>query len=475
MDNKLEDLLAPSCCGPILALGDIARKLASDLESSGLPLPGEVRAPLGEDWNTHETPENGLARLEETEPGSLAAVLIGCDDVTSLPLGFFNAANARLTASGQVILIAGGNTSAVDEGDVGCRLSYLAAIGQRCGFSAQASVQSMNNVLVPLKKDAYPPRWRLVSVCVEDVEAFKALFERAFGSGMDTELWRWKYAENRGAGVAAYRGDRMVAHYGGTRRRAVWAGGELSLWQICDAMVDPPERGVMTKKGVMFLAAATFMELRFGLERADYAFGFPSRRHEGLGERLALYAEADRVMEVTWPIASPRPRLSTRIRGLDPTDGNSPGLVDALWQQMQDDLQEDILVIRDWDYIRHRYIDHPTHRYDLLWVTSRLTGRHLGLLVLRRLPESLELIDLVGSLQVLPTLIDQARRLAGRWGLPKLFCWITQAKLSLFLGRDAHVRDLDVSMPISVWVPPEGGVDRVRGRWWLMSGDTDFH
>ncbi len=473
--NSRSGVLLDLGCGTVLAFGHMACSLVSDTDRAGCADSSDVHSwPLDDGCHPHA--RNGwLNRIEVAEQESLSAILIGCDDVGSFALDLFQIASRRLTASGKLVLIDRPGALGPDsEGHPG-RRNYLSAIGQRCGFDQLACVESGGHILLSLARAASAARWRLASAGENDLDSFMGLFERAFGARMDPELWRWKYAENRGAGVAAYRGGRMVAHYGGTRRHAVWGTRHLSLWQICDAMVDPPERGVMTKSGVMFLAAATFMELRFGLEHADYAFGFPSRRHEGLGERLSLYAEADRVMEVSWPVTSPRPRLATRIRPLDPRDVRTPAVVNALWARMRHDLHEDILVIRDWDYLRYRYIDHPTHHYDLLLVTSRWTGRPLGILVVRRLPESVELIDLITPLRSLPALIDQARRLAGRWGLSSLFCWITQAKMPLFLNRDATVRDIDVSMPISVWVPPEGGVDRVRGRWWLMSGDTDFH
>lgn len=462
-------------CDTVLAFGKLACGRAPDVEPAGCAGSPHVCSFLLDDGCDPHAPDGWLDRIKAAEQESLSAILIGCDDVGSFALDLFEVASSRLTASGKVVLIDRPSASGPDSEGAPGRRNYLSAIGQRCGFDQLACVESDGDILLSLGRAASAARWRLASAGENDLDSFMGLFERAFGARMAPELWRWKYAENRGAGVAAYRGDRMVAHYGGTRRHAVWGTRHLTLWQICDAMVDPPERGVMTKRGVMFLAAATFMELRFGLEHADYAFGFPSRRHEGLGERLSLYAEADRVMEVSWPVASPRPRLATRIWSLDPRDVRTPAVVNALWARMRHDLHDDILVIRDWEYLRYRYIDHPTHHYDVLLVTSRWTGRPLGILVLRRLPESVELIDLVAPLRSLSTLIDQARRLAGRWGLSSIFCWITQAKLPLFLDGDAVVRDIDVSMPISVWVPPEGGVERVRRRWWLMSGDTDFH
>ena len=245
---------------------------------------------------------------------------------------------------------------------------------------------------------------------------------------------------------------------------------------MCDVMVDPRERGVMTKQGAMFLTTATMLELYLGLQPADLPFGFPSGRHERLGERLGLYAEVGRIAELRWPALLGRPHLSTRVRHLDRDDhdGNRR-LITKLWEAMSRDLNEAILLIRDWDYLVYRYLDHPTHHYDLILVTSRFSGKPLGLLVLRRLDDdTVELLDLIGPLDRIPILVDQARRLAGRWGARSLFGWITRQHVERFATPDVSITDPDVSIPTNVWVDGPA-VESLKDRWWLMSGDTEFH
>ncbi len=320
---------------------------------------------------------------------------------------------------------------------------------------------------------ARAPRWRLDLLREQDFADFSALFKKTFNTEISEALWRWKYAEGRGHGVIARRGDKIVAHYGSTRRRALFLDRPITALQMCDVMVDPGERGVMTKQGAFFLTTATILEILLGLQSVDLPFGFPNARACRIGERLGLYAEVGRVMEVRWTASSSRPRLRTRLRAVDTHDARDRALVERLWSAMRKDLRDAILVVRDWDYLTYRYLDHPEHHYDVLLVTSRLTGKPMGLLVLRRTGDSAALLDLVAPLRNIPLLIDQARRMAGLWGLESLFCWITQQHLGRFLAPGASVTDPDVVVPTNVWV--EGpSVEELRDRWWLMAGDTEF-
>jgi hypothetical protein len=73
----------------------------------------------------------------------------------------------------------------------------------------------------------------------------------------------------------------------------------------------------------------------------------------------------------------------------------------------------------------------------------------------------------------MPVLLDQATRLAGMWGLPYLYCWITQNYAPTFAACGGKEHVLDLLIPASCWKAPDNA-DLFRDRWWLMSGDTDF-
>jgi hypothetical protein len=288
-----------------------------------------------------------------------------------------------------------------------------------------------------------------------------------FGQTMSPEFWRWKYGEGRGQAVIARRQGQVVAHYGGITRSILYFGQSRTALQICDVMVDPAERGVLTRRGAFFLTAASFAELN----PSALGFGFPNKRAMQLAQQLGLYEEVGTLTEIHWRPAQESARAWTRIRPLDHQHGC---VFDKLWRRMRYDLNEAIAGVRDHTYMKHRYLAHPVKRYDVLLASDFFGARALGIVVLSHDNTSCELLDIVGPLKNIQRLIRAARTIAHRWGVVDLFCWITSAHARLFLGAEAEQRDPQVSIPISSWNegPP---AEQVRGRWWLMGGDTDFH
>ena len=240
------------------------------------------------------------------------------------------------------------------------------------------------------------------------------------------------------------------------------------VFQICDVMVHPKERGVMTRQGPFLLTAATSAEIYGPL-----GFGFPNARAMEVAAKMGLYSEVGQMSEVRWEPSAPRFRLRTSLQPVVRGNAASQAVVDSLWAAMANDLQTDVVGVRDWAFVEHRYFSHPHNHYEVLAVTSRLTGKPLGVMVLRRMEAMCELVDVITPLANLPLLIDQARRLTGLWSLPYLYCWITKNHLPRFLATEGHEVALNVSIPTSCWTDdPRANV--FKDKWWLMSGDTDF-
>lgn len=396
------------------------------------------------------------------------------------PLGALTCAFTGLAPGGRLTLCVASN-DLVDSPDLARCSAYVCSIAQRCGFEPGTipgadALCPKDGVPLGFERMPRPPRWRLTHLTPDALDAFCALFQVVFGHTMRPPLWHWKYGNDRGCSVAAYRDGRLVAHYGGSRRLVAIFGRMATAVQICDAMVDPAERAVMTKTGVMYQVTATFLEIYQGLEGIPLAFGFPNRRAMGLGERLGLYAEVGALCEVRWAALHDRPRLLTRVRYLDRHHARDRQAVDRLWAAMRRDLTDAVAVVRDWAYLCYRYAEHPERHYEILLVSSRVTLRPLGVLVLRIEENAVELLDLVAPLKHIPVLIDQARRLAGRWGKETLYCWITRQYAGRF-GRTpgALVKDLDIRIPTNAWVHQDLTPAQLYDRWWLTSGDTDFH
>ncbi|MEO7106178.1 MAG: GNAT family N-acetyltransferase, partial [Rhodoferax sp.] len=312
------------------------------------------------------------------------------------------------------------------------------------------------------------PRWQLRHLRDSDYPEIAVLFEEIFGHPLSPELWAWKYSNGHGNAVLASRNGELVAHYGGMYREILMFGKPEWAYGGSDVMVHPKERGVMTRQGPFLLTAATTAEL-YG----PVAFGFPTERAMLVAEKMGLYTKAGKMAEVRWTPSAPRPRLRTRVQALARENAEDKAVLESLWDAMASDLGQGVVGLRDWSYIEHRYFDHPHNHYDVLAVKSRLTGKALGVLAMRRLEDSCELLDVIAPLDNLPLVIDQARRMTALWSLPYLYCWITTNYAPTFVACDGKEQDLNVFIPTSCWTD-DPRVDMLKDKWWLMSGDTDF-
>lgn len=324
-----------------------------------------------------------------------------------------------------------------------------------------------------------PPRWQITEVTSNDQESVRALFAEVFGHSMSREMWYWKYGDGRGMATAAWQQGKLVAHYGGVFRELRYFGEPKGGVQIVDVMVAAGERGLLTRRGPYFLVGATFPECYAGYgTRILLGFGFPTQRAIRAAELLDLYAEVGKMVEIRWPTLVSHPLLCSRVRHLKPQEDSGDGaLINQLWEQMHPHWRHGILGVRDWHYVQHRYLTHPHKQYELLLVSRRLTGQPLGIAVLYReeAVDSCKLIDVIAPLPHFPVLLKQARRMAGNWGLHTLTTWITEnfATALQSAATDGEIHALDIRIPHCIWYegPP---TDEVRGKWWLMAGDTDF-
>lgn len=305
-----------------------------------------------------------------------------------------------------------------------------------------------------------------------DEPALLALFRRAFGHDMAPALWRWKYQNPRSHGtLVEFAGD-VVAYYGGVPRTVRCFGNPVTAVQIGDVMVTPALRGKLTRHGPFFEAATGFITRWMDTHREyDFAFGFPSERASRLGVALNLYQPMDRILEVQWPAQGAGHGLLVSARPLTVSDHQA---VNRLWQRMAKDLSGGVVGVRDFDFLRHRYLQHPVQRYHVLLVSRRLTGHPLGVVVLRdHGAHGLELLDLVAPRRQMPALVNVARRIAERGGQQRVFAWATPMAVKSIAGKAGQAQATEVVVPAIVWRQPET-VQRLKDRWWLMGGDADF-
>ncbi len=316
-------------------------------------------------------------------------------------------------------------------------------------------------------------RWRVTPAERDEQSALRALFKTVFADDMSAEFWQWKYGEGRGQGVIGWRDDKIVAHYGGITKPILYLGEPQLACQICDVMVHPSERAVLTKQGPFFLTAASALEAWLGYgARHLLGFGFPDKRVMGLAEKLGLYGEVGRMKAVHWTHLPRITKPRAHFRKLQ--SARDQELVDRLWLQMASDLRDGIVGVRDWSYIQHRYLSHPHKQYDVLLISDLSGHEQVGVVVLRKDGDNCELLDVIGPLNNIAQLVRHVLQLAGDWGMQELFCWIPEYHAHRFVTDGAEIRELDVSIPANIWTNGPD-VEQLHNRWWLMSGDTDFH
>lgn len=314
-------------------------------------------------------------------------------------------------------------------------------------------------------------RWRIAPVDSTADGCVHALFLEVFGVRKPPVWWSWKYDQERGLALGAWRGRVLVAHYAGFPRQVSWNGSIVPALQVGDVMVRASERGVLTRRGAFQRCAAAFLERYVGFRRTYVlAFGFPNLRALKLAEHLGLYIRVDRMVEIEWPPLADRPRWRSRFRDLR-LEHDGP-TVERLWREMTADLSNEIVGVRDFDYLRHRYSQHPQHLYRMFVIEARFTGQPLGVIVLRQEDGRWLWVDWVGRLAVLSEAVSQARRLAGRFGA-SLYTWASTALAARLVDSGGKVTPLDVYIPSCAWTSGPDPKD-LEGRWWLMAGDTDF-
>lgn len=356
------------------------------------------------------------------------------------------------------------------------RWRWLVDLASRQGFDYRGQQITRDAVYLVFRKSESQlgQRWRLRCPTRQDAEGCRGLFLRAFDHGISPELWNWKYAGGRGRATMAMRGDQVIAHYGCVTRRILMRGRETRALQICDVMVDPSERAIMTRTGAFFQVAKAAQEsfIGFGTDH-ELGYGFPNKRHMQLAEKMGLYDEVERLVELEWSVAGYK--QGTWGTKAELSDGREMGrlALSRVWERMRLRMKDKILVVRDPDYWQYRYVENPQHDYAVLLVRWCLTGRLIGLAVLRLEAEECKLLDVLAEPRHMGLLVSHARKQAAAWGATMLKTWVTENSAHWLAGPEAVRRSTDIVIPLNIHARLHR-TDVVRGRWFLMMGDTDF-
>ena len=194
----------------------------------------------------------------------------------------------------------------------------------------------------------------------------------------------------------------------------------------------------------------------------------------GVGRRLGLYSDIDKISLMSWCALTPTRSFFTRTRRMNEWPLNrQQQAVTKLWSAMCVSFPDVLLPVRDCSLFKHRYLDHPEYTYELTIVSSRLTGQPKSLTVLRTHADHLEFLDYLGPAHGVASALGAARMQAANAGLPLLQGWFTQRLTQIFNIGEPIVQDAGIEVPTNIWGKAQvAGV--LASPIWLMAGDSDF-
>ncbi len=440
-----------------------------------------VRELVGPDQKIEHLPgsdsECPQGNVHNSSDDSLPVLFTGPPQTGVRLIALFSSAWESLRADGRLFVLRPSDFSGDETAEAAeNRMWQLAA---RCGMEHAATHRSGDAGAGAYCLDEYHRRsalrWRVAAASTRQLVELRRLFKVAFGHEVSERLWDWKYGQGRGCGSVVWRGDQLVAHYGIISRPIQFKGRESRAWLVGDVMVEPGDRGALTKRGPFFLAAASCSDACLAFDPQHLiGVGFPNVRVMRLAEKLDIYRSVGSIRELSWqPTAVSLPRGIRAVRIADDADAAVGKSVQRLWQRMAADLPDAVLVRRDWDYVRQRYLQHPEIDYRV-YMVKRLPVFEQGVIVLRMQGAAWELMDVIAPMRHFPLLLRQAIHLLKKSGGQRLSAWVTAAYADRFCSGDCLDQDPGVAVPTSFWAPGPA-VESLMDRWWLTYGDTDFH
>lgn len=310
----------------------------------------------------------------------------------------------------------------------------------------------------------------------QELGLIKPLFRRVFNSDISEAMLAWKYGEGRGKSYGIFTAEgELLAHCGIFYRQALADGISCRIVQLGDLMALPGHHGGVSRLRSPFalLIQKVLADLPDALNPDALAFGFPSDRAMRLGEHLGLFSSIDQMWELHFNPISVAKRADRCVE-LDPASSGFTTSADRLWQLMADDLGKDLIGVRDAAYLQQRYFSHPHNRYCCHLVSSKWFGRPLGLLITRKEGEQCELLDIIAPFSNFSRLLQAARHQMTVWGSSTMNFWLTEHNMALFRHHAETVRQLEFRIMANPF-SSAGHPERFTQRWWLTSGDTDYH
>ena len=325
----------------------------------------------------------------------------------------------------------------------------------------------------PVKSETAETRFTVRELGEQDGPAMRALFRKVFREEMTETHWHWKYGRKDSRATGVFQGSELVGHYGGVGLDVLLEGKAEKAIQITDLMVDPAVRHVARYQSPFYLATSRFLHDFVGYNKPFLlAYGFPSDRAMTLSEKLGLYKTVGKMCEVIWPESTPG-NSALKFRKLDADNfAAAAPLIDDLWEKIKARFNRQFTVIKNADYFRWRFLEHPSRTYEIYLIQAGLFRKTTGLVVIK--PEGHQNVVMeVLSIHDLETGIAQARQIAARSSVLPIKTWCPESCIPLLQIKDARINNLPIRIPANTSSPgpdPEWQQDK----WCLFPGDTDY-
>lgn len=226
----------------------------------------------------------------------------------------------------------------------------------------------------------------------KDIEDVLKLFKESFGTELSKDffIWKYKYGNNFYNVVDKdIEKSIVVGHYGLKVRRFLMNKKEFLSMGIGDVMVKKEYRALFSKKGIFYNLVKYVIENYLESNMFKIAFGFPMERAFLVGDKMGVYEGVERCILVSKIKDVKRP-IFYSFKEIDKKDINSY-LVNKLWNIMN--LENG--AIRDYYYIKHRYLEHPVFKYRYFLLSKFFIPK---LLIIKK---DSKVIDIVGDLKEL--------------------------------------------------------------------------
>lgn len=206
-----------------------------------------------------------------------------------------------------------------------------------------------------------------------DEEGIRTLFKICFGKELSHDEWLWKYKHSYlgSSSVIAEDNGNIVAHYGGFRMHFYFSGKTLNAYQGCDVMTHPKYRArLFTKRGIVVKIAEAF----YDANPMEFIFGFPSERH---GKLMQLQLEWMPYQFISVLAKDEQDFITDKCISYRPGwEFFKSDMMDALWNICKE--RYPLTIFKDSKYIKWRFRDNPSKKYEILTFYSGFLRRKLN-------------------------------------------------------------------------------------------------